>query len=60
MYYRMSTYKIYPGKEEEFIAMADRLRPEMKAIPGNPFRRQVGSGHTLPFSARSHVLRYQR
>ena len=34
MYYRMSTYKIYPGKGEEFIAMADRLRPEAKAIHG--------------------------
>jgi heme-degrading monooxygenase HmoA len=34
MYYRMSTYKIYPGKEDEFLAIADRVRPEMKAIPG--------------------------
>ena len=34
MYYRISTYKIYPGKEDEFLAIADSLRPEMKAIPG--------------------------
>lgn len=34
MYYRMSTYKIYPGKEDEFFATADRLRPVMKDIPG--------------------------
>ena len=34
MYYRMSTYKIQPGKEAEFFEIADRLRPTMKAIPG--------------------------
>ena len=34
MYYRMSTYKIYPGKEDEFFAIADGLRPELKAIRG--------------------------
>ena len=34
MYYRMSTYKLHPGKEAEFFETADRLRPELKAIPG--------------------------
>jgi heme-degrading monooxygenase HmoA len=34
MYYRMSTYKIQPGKEAEFFEISDRLRPTMKAIPG--------------------------
>lgn len=34
MYYRISSYKIFPGKEDEFITMADRLRPEAKAITG--------------------------
>ena len=34
MYYRMSTYKLRPGKEAELLEAADRVRPEMKAIPG--------------------------
>ena len=34
MYYRMSTYKFYPGKEADFLTTVDRLRPELKAIAG--------------------------
>lgn len=34
MYYRMSTYKVHPGKESELFEIGDRLRPEMRAIPG--------------------------
>lgn len=34
MYYRMSTYKIRRGKEDELFEIADRLRPELKALPG--------------------------
>ena len=34
MYYRISTYNILSGKEQELIEGADRLRPDMAGIPG--------------------------
>lgn len=34
MYYRISTYHILPGKEQELIEGAERLRSDMTAIPG--------------------------